>query len=85
MDGWSKKLYNMPSFTIEHIDKYYEKVNDAFSQKSPKVKKHFQRGEQLLEESFIDIGSVVVKENDTILCIKGVCAASIKNISPVSM
>ena len=71
----------MPTFTIEHIDKYYEKVNDAFSQKSTKVKNHFQRGEQLLEESLIDVGSVVVKENDSLFCIKGVCAASMKNMN----
>ena len=113
----------MPTFTIEHIDKYYEKVNNAFSQNSTKVKKHFHRGEQLLEESFIDVGSVVVKENLSFIdvgsvvvkenlsfidvgsvvvkenlsfidvgsvvvkenlslfCIKGVCAASMKNMN----
>ena len=60
------------TFTIEHIDKYYEKVNNAFSQKSTKVKKHFQSGEKLLEESFIAVGSVVVKENDSLFCTKGV-------------
>ena len=81
LDGWSKKLFNMPTFTIEHIDKYYEKVNNAFSQNSTKVKKHFHRGEQLLEESFLDVGSVVVKENLSLFCIKGVCAASMKNMN----
>ena len=44
------------------------------------MKKNFERGEQLLEESFIDVGSVVIKENDSLFCIKGVCAASLKSI-----
>ena len=72
LDGLSKKLY-MSTFTIMHVDKYYEKVNEAFSQKSTKVKQHFQCGEQLLEESFIDVGSVVVKENESLFCIKLCC------------
>ena len=76
LDGWSKELFNLPKLTVEYIDKYYEKVNDTFSQNSTKVKKHFQRGQQLLEESFIDIGSDVIKENDSLFCIKCVCAAS---------
>ena len=40
--------------------------------------KHFRRGEQLLEENFIDIASVYSKHSDTLLCLKGVCAASLK-------
>ena len=71
----------MPTFTIEHIDKYYEKVNDAFSQNSTKVKKHSHRGEQLLEEPFLDVGSVVVKKNLSLFCIKGLCAASMNNMN----
>ena len=33
-----------------------------------------------MEESFIDVSSVVVKENDSLFCVKGVCAASMKNV-----
>ena len=42
------------------------------------VKKHFERGSQLLEESFISVDSVYVKEVDSLYCIKGVCTASLK-------
>ena len=40
--------------------------------------KHFRRGEQLLEENFIDIASIYSKQSDTLFCLKGVCAASLK-------
>ena len=30
LDGWSKDLSSMPSFSIQHIDEYYDKVNNAF-------------------------------------------------------
>lgn len=81
LDGWSKDLTNMPTFTIQHIDYYYDKVNSAFSHNATRVEKHFQRGAQLLEESFIDLNSIVIKEDDNLFCIKAVCAASMKNVN----
>ena len=80
LDGWSKSLINMPVFTSEHINQYYEKVNKAFSKKSTLVEKHFERGEQLLEEAYVDISSIYVKDNENLFCIKGVCAASLKKL-----
>ena len=43
--------------------------------------KHFRQGEQLLEENIIDIASVYSKQSDTLVCLKGVCAASLKKQS----
>ena len=40
--------------------------------------KHFLRGKQLLEENFIDVASIYSKQSDTLFCLKGVCAASLK-------
>ena len=75
--GWPKILINRPSLTSDHINQYYEK---AFSEKSTPVKKHFERGEQLLEEAYVDISSIYVKENEILFYIKGVCAASLKKL-----
>ena len=45
IDGWSvlKSLEGMPSFSIEHIDSYSQKINTAVlsKKKSKKVMKHF--------------------------------------------
>ena len=46
--------------------------------KSSVVKKHFQRGTQLIEENYTDIRSIYSKQNDDFFCIKGICAASLK-------
>ena len=59
MNGWTKDLSNMPIFTAEHINEYYKKVNNVFCRSSTQVKKHFERGEQLLEELYLDIGSIL--------------------------
>ena len=40
--------------------------------------KHFRRWEQLLEEHFTGIASICSKQSDTLFCLKGVCAASLK-------
>ena len=44
------------------------------------IKKNFDRGCQLLEEQYIDLVSVHVKENDSIYLVKGLCAASLKQV-----
>ena len=44
-------------------------------------KKHFQRRAQLLEESFINVNSIVIKEDDNLFCIKAVCATSMKSVN----
>ena len=45
LDGWSKNLEEMPSFSIEYIDSYSQKISTAVLSKSKKVMKHFCRGE----------------------------------------
>ena len=78
IDGWSKSLEGMPSFSIEHIDSYSQKISTAFLSKSKKVMKHFCRGEQLLEENSVDISSIYSKQSDKLFYLKGVYASSLK-------
>ena len=78
IDGWSKSLEGMTSFSIEHIDSYSQKINTAVLSKSKKVMKHFRRVEQLPEENFIDIASIYSKQSDKLFCLKGICATSFK-------
>ena len=76
--GWCKPLAGIRNFGVSNIQDYFQKINILFS-KSFVVKKHFQRGTQLMEENYIDIGSIYSKQNDDFFCIKGTCAVSLKN------
>ena len=76
--GWSKDLSNLPSFGLHHIEAYHEKVNKCFMDKATTIKKNFKRGEQLLVENFIDLDSVMVKENNELICFKFFVGASLK-------
>ena len=78
-DDWSKSSKGMPSFAIDHIDSYSQKINTAALLKSKKVMKHFHRGEQLLDQNFIDITSIYSKQSDTLFCLKGLCTSIKKN------
>ena len=78
IDGRSKSLEGMPSFFIEHLDSYSQNINTTILSKSKKVMKHFRRSKQLLEEKFIDMAFVYSKQSDTLFCLRGVCAASLK-------
>ena len=42
IDGWSKSLEGMPSFCVDHIDSYSQKINTVVLSKSKKVMKHFR-------------------------------------------
>jgi len=77
-EGWSKTLENVPAFTMQDINTYVNKINIIHNSKSKAIKKHFQRGEQFIEENYIDVNSVHTKQNDDLFSIKGVCAASLK-------
>ena len=68
--GWTKSLLGAPTFDASKIKDYYELINDKFTKKSTLVKKHFERGPQLLEESFISVDSDYVKEVDSLYCMK---------------
>ena len=59
--GWSKSLDGLPQFSVENIEKYANMVNAGVLSKSTVVKKHFSRGEQLLKEQYVDIGSILTK------------------------
>lgn len=76
--GWSKTLENIPCFTVSHINDYSNKINEKYASKSKVVKKHFKRGEQFIEEKYIDLNSVYTKQSDDYFCIKGLCGASLK-------
>ena len=71
-----KALKGCPYFLLNILAVIHKKIDTAVLSKSKKVMKHFLRGEQLLEESFIDIASIYSKQSDTLFCLKGVCAAS---------
>ena len=75
-DGWSKNLANLPNVTLDKIVAYVERVNKTFITKSKKIEKHFQRGQQFLEQNFIDFNSILFKQNDKYFSVKGICAAS---------
>ena len=55
MVGWRKSLDGLPQFSVENIEKYANIVTAGVLSKSTVVKKHFSRGEQLLEEQYVDI------------------------------
>ena len=76
--GWSKSLMGLPTFNTSNIKKYYEHINKVIAKKSSIVKKHFERGSQLLEESFISVESIYAKDTENLYCLKGICAASLK-------
>ena len=72
-DGWSKNLANLPNLTSDKILAYVEKVNKTFITKSKKIEK-----QQFLEETFIDLNSILSKQNDKYFSVKGICSASLK-------
>ena len=76
--GWSKSLDGLHRFSVENIEKYANMVTAGVLSKSTVVKKHFSRGEQLLEEQYVDIGSIFNKQSDDFFCFKGVCGASFR-------
>ena len=76
--GWTKSSENIPKFGVEDLQKYFSSISKTMLKESTAVKKHFHRGEQLLEEIYLDINSIYTKQDDTVFCIKGVCAASLK-------
>ena len=78
MDGWTKTLEGIPQFSVNSIETYAEKITAAVDPKCKSVKRHFSRGEQFLEENFLDISSIHSKQSDKLFCLKGVCAASMK-------
>ena len=54
-----------------------ERVNKTFITKSKKIE-NFQRGQQFLEENFIDVNSILSKQNNKYFSVKGICSASLK-------
>ena len=49
--GWCKSLAGIPDFEVSNIQDYFQKINSSFSKSS-------HRGTQLIEENYIDIGSI---------------------------
>ena len=72
---WSKSLDGLLQFSVENIEKYANMVTAGVLSKSTVVKKHFSRGEQLLEEQYVDIRSIFTKQSDDFFCFKRVCGA----------
>ena len=76
--GWTKSLAHMPRLSLADIEDYHKKVNESLLKNSSTISKPFVRGRQLLNENFIDFGSIYAKENDKHFFLKGVCGASLK-------
>ena len=58
---WTKSLDNLSKFSASNIDSYFYNVSKAVLSTSTMVKKNFNRGEQFLEENYLDLGSIFVK------------------------
>ena len=78
LTGWTKSLDNLSKFSASNIDSYFYNVSKEVLSASTMVKKNFNRGEHILEENYLDLGSIFVKENENLICLKGICAASLK-------
>ncbi|XP_066925269.1 uncharacterized protein [Clytia hemisphaerica] len=78
MAGWSKSLSGMPNFTVNNIKAYHELITKLFKRKATAIKKHFIRGQQMIEERFIDLSSTYAKYDDTLFCVKTLLGASLK-------
>ena len=77
-DGWSINLATLPNLTLDKIVVYVQRVNKTFITISKKIEKHVQQGQQFLEENFIDLNSILSKQNDKYFSVKGICSASLK-------
>ena len=77
-DGWSINLAILPNLTLDKIVVYVQRVNKTFITISKKIEKHIQQGQQFLEETFIDLNSILSKQNDKYFSVKGICSASLK-------
>ena len=78
LTGWSKSLDGMPNFTVNDIKLYHENITKLFCKKSTAIKKHFIRGEQFIEERFVDLTNVYAKQSDNCFLVKGISSASLK-------
>ena len=76
--SWSKSLDGLPQFLVTNIEKYANIVTEGVLSKSTVVKKHFSRGQQLLEEQYVDIGSIFTKQSDDFFCFKGSSGSSLR-------
>ena len=73
-DGWSNNLANLSNLTLDKIVTYVKRINKTFIPKLKKIEKHFQRGQQFSEKSFIDLNSILSKQNDKYFSVEGICA-----------
>ena len=77
-DGGSINFAILPNLTLDKIVVYVQRVNKTFITISKKIEKHVQQGQQFLEENFIDLNSILSKQNDKYFSVKGICSASLK-------
>ena len=59
--GWSKSLMNLPKLNLNDIEDYLKKINESILKNLSKITKPFVIGRQLLNENFIDVGSIYTK------------------------
>ena len=78
LDGWGKVLVGIPrSFSSEHMI-YFERINKTFAPVSTLVKKNFKRVSQFLEETYLDVSSIYIKQSEDLYVVKGLCECQFK-------
>ena len=75
---WGKSLSGLPVFTKKKIDVLYRMLVGAPWETATKIKKHFERGKQLVNENFVDLLRFVVKEDNDCFYVKGLVAANLR-------
>ena len=76
--GWTKSLEGLPSFTINEINNFFKNSGKSVLKNVTVVKKSFKRGEQLIEENFVDLFNIYCYNEDELFSVKALCAASLR-------
>ena len=76
--GWTKSLEGLPSFTINEINNFFKNSGKSVLKNATVVKKSFKRGEQLIEENFVDLFNIYCYNDDELFSVKALCAASLR-------
>ena len=77
--GRGKSFSGLPVFTKKEIDVFVQNLTrSTMGDSATKIKKHFERGKQSVNENFVDLLRFVVKEDNDCFYVKGLAAASLR-------
>lgn len=79
-NGWTKILDNLPPISNTEIDAFHINASRNIMESSTTIKKVHKRGEQFLQEKYIDNDTVFTKQNVAYFFLKGKCSASKKKL-----